>query len=98
VLHQLQIEQYFADIVDVNRMDPYCKPSPGAFQAALKIAGEGDPARCVMIDDLPHTTRAARAFGLYAILYGSAAGAPGLDMDAAFQDWRQLPALLNGGG
>ena len=94
VLHQLQIEEYFADIVDVNRVDPYCKPSPEAFKIALNIAGEGDPSKCVMIDDLPHTTRAAKELGLYAILFGAAALSP--DMDAAFNDWNQLPALLNG--
>ena len=94
VLRQLQIEAYFADIVDVNRMDPYCKPSTEAFKIALSIAGENDPSKCVMIDDLPHTTRAAKAFGLYAILFGASVTGP--DTDAAFNDWSQLSALLNG--
>jgi len=94
VLRVLQIEPYFAGIVDVNAMDPYCKPSPEAFALALTIAGQTDPSRCVMIDDLPHTTRAAKAFGLYAVLYGAAAG--GEAADAAFSDWQALPALLNG--
>ena len=94
VLRQLQIEPYFAGIVDVNRMDPYCKPSPQAFKIALSAAGESEPSRCVMIDDLPHTTRAAKEFGLYSILYG--ASAPGPDTDAVLNDWRQLPSLLNG--
>jgi len=102
VLRQLQIEEFFTDIVDVNRVDPYCKPSREALQIALNVAGESDPSKCVMIDDLPHTTRAAKEFGLYAVLYGSelpnrfGAAALGLDMDAAFTDWSQLPALLNG--
>jgi len=102
VLRQLQIEEYFADIVDVNRVDPYCKPSREAFKIALNIAGESDPSKCVMIDDLPHTTRAAKELGLYAILYGSAvpnhldAAALSPDMNAVFKDWSQLPALLNG--
>lgn len=101
VLRQLQIEEYFADIVDVNRVDPYCKPGREAFKIALNVAGESDPSKCVMIDDLPHTMRAAKDFGLYAVLYGSelpnrfGAAALGLDMDAAFTDWSQLPALLN---
>jgi len=94
VLRQLQLEGYFADIVDVNRMDPYCKPSPEAFKIALNVAGESNPSTCVMIDDLPHTTRAAKEFGLYAILYGASALGP--DTDAVFDDWPQLPALLNG--
>jgi pyrimidine 5'-nucleotidase len=94
VLAVLQIEQYFAHVVDVNLMEPYCKPSPEAFALALKAAGEQDPSQCVMIDDLPHTTRAAKSFGLYALLYGAAAG--GEAADGAFSDWQLLPGLLNG--
>ena len=94
VLSVLQIEPYFAGIVDVNAMEPYCKPSPEAFQLALRTAGEKDPARCVMIDDLPHTTRAARSLGLYSLLFGAEAG--GEAADAAFSDWASLSALLNG--
>jgi putative hydrolase of the HAD superfamily len=94
VLQVLQIEQYFHGFVDVNAMDPYCKPSPQAFEMALKTAGENDASRCVMIDDLPHTTRAARSLGLYSLLYGAPTAAD--VADAAFTDWRLLPALLDG--
>lgn len=92
VLKVLHIEEYFADVVDVNAMEPYCKPSPQAFALALKIAAEKDASRCVMIDDLPHTTRAAKAFGLYSLLYGASMedGAA----DASFSDWSRLPSLL----
>jgi putative hydrolase of the HAD superfamily len=94
VLRTLNIESYFADIVDVNRMEPYCKPSPEAFALAMRIADERDPARCVMIDDLPHTTRAARKLGLFSLLYGVQAAAG--DADGAFSDWCDLPGLLDG--
>ena len=94
VLAALQLEGVFDAIVDVNAVAPYCKPMPEAFSIAMQIAGESDPARCVMIDDLPRTTRAAKAVGLFGILYGQAAALP--DADASFSDWRQLPALLNG--
>jgi putative hydrolase of the HAD superfamily len=96
VLQILEIEQYFAAVIDINRMQPYCKPSPEAFALAMQTAGESAPARCVMIDDLPHTTRAAKAIGLYSLLYGAESG--GRDADAAFSDWRALPGLLNGRG
>lgn len=102
VLRQLQIEEYFADIIDVNRMEPFCKPSPKSFALAMAIAGESDPSKCVMIDDLPRTTRAARDLGLYALLHvesasGAAPNGPAAsDADAVFDDWRELPALLNG--
>ena len=93
VLNVLQIEKYFSDIVDVNRMDPYCKPNSEAFALAMQVAGESIPSNCIMIDDLPHTTEVASSLGLYSVLYGAAA--PGADSDAALRDWRQLPALLN---
>ena len=94
VLGVLQIEKYFAEIIDVNRMAPYCKPNPESFALALKIAGESDPSKCIMIDDLPSTVKVAKDLGLFSILFGSNA-AP-FDSDAAISDWRQLPALLNG--
>jgi len=94
VLGTLQIEEHFVDIIDVNRMEPYCKPSPEAFALAMKTAGEKDPAKCVMIDDLPHTTRAAREFGMHAILFGAPALAG--HADAVCDDWNALPRLLNG--
>lgn len=94
VLKVLEIEPFFSAVVDVNAMEPYCKPSPQAFERALQAAGEVQPSRCVVIDDLPHTTRAAKAFGFYALLFGAATGAD--DADAAFSDWRVLPKLLNG--
>ena len=94
VLRTLQIEDYFADIIDVNRMAPYCKPNPETFAIAMQAAGETDPSRCVLIDDLPRTTRAAKALGIYTLLYGPSA--PSVDSDAAFSDWGELSALLNG--
>jgi len=102
VLRQLRIEEYFSKIVDINRIDPYCKPGYEAFKIALDVGGESDPSKCVMIDDMPRTTHVAKELGLYAILFGSIApnrfGAPdpGSDMDAVFDDWNRLPALLNG--
>ena len=92
VLQVLQLEPYFAGFVDVNAMDPYCKPSPQAFELALKIAGESEPSRCVMIDDLPHTTRAARELGFRSLLYGTASSSGAAD--GAFIDWRDLPSIL----
>jgi pyrimidine 5'-nucleotidase len=94
VLRTLQIEEYFADIVDIRRMEPHCKPSLEAFDLAMRAAGESRAASCVMIDDLPHTTQAAKKLGMYTVLFG--AEQPGEAADAGCQDWRGLPALLNG--
>lgn len=92
VLSVLQVENCFDGIIDVMAIDPYCKPMPQSFAIALKTAGEPDPQRCAMIDDLPRTTRAAREQGLYAILYGAAGPHP--DADAVLTDWSQLSGLL----
>lgn len=92
VLAALELEGLFDAIVDVNAVSPYCKPMPRSFEIALKIAGESDPSRCVMLDDLPRTTRAAKAAGLFGILYGQDQTHP--DADACFSDWRTLPQIL----
>lgn len=94
VLTALELESLFDGVVDVNAVSPYCKPMPESFKIAMDAAGETDPARCVMIDDIHRTTRAARDFGLFAILYGQ--DAPHPDADATLADWINLPALLNG--
>ena len=92
VLTALNLRDLFPVIVDVNTVAPYCKPMPGAFAIAMNLAGESDPARCVMIDDLPRTTRAARSAGMFSILFGEAS-ANG-DADAGFMNWNELPGIL----
>jgi len=94
VLAALDLDDLFDVIVDVNAVAPYCKPMPESFEIAMKAAGETDPARCVMIDDLPRTTRAARENGMFGILFGH--DGPHPDADACFTDWSELPRLLNG--
>jgi pyrimidine 5'-nucleotidase len=94
VLRALQLEDLFTSVLDINGMAPFCKPSSEAFAMAMQLANESDPSKCVMIDDLPHTTRAARGMGIYALLYGATFA--GSQADAAFQDWAALPTLLNG--
>ena len=93
VLRILQIEQYFDGIIDVVALDPYCKPMPQSFKIAMDAAGEPDPRRCAIIDDIPRTTRAAREQGLFAILYGK--DEPHSQADAVLADWSRLPELLN---
>jgi pyrimidine 5'-nucleotidase len=93
VLAALGLDDLFSAIVDVNAVSPYCKPMPESFEIAMQAAGETDPRRCVMIDDLTRTTRAARQAGIYAVLYGYKEPHP--DADACFSDWSALPDLLN---
>lgn len=94
VLNVLKVEGCFDGVLDVQLTHPFCKPQVEALQLALKVAGEDDPRRCALIDDLPSTTRAARDFGFYSILYGSKGFS--VDADATILHWRDLPALLNG--
>jgi putative hydrolase of the HAD superfamily len=92
VLTVLQLDDLFEVVVDVNAVSPYCKPMPESFAIAMDLADEPDPRKCVMIDDLPRTTRAALHVGMASLLYGCEE--PTADASAGFTDWRHLPILL----
>ena len=92
VLAVLHLEDLFETIIDVNAMAPYCKPNPESFAIAQDIANEPDPRKCVVIDDLPRTTRAALEAGLASILYGTEE--PTEDASGVFMDWNHLPILV----
>ena len=92
VLAALNLHDLFPTIVDVNTVAPYCKPMPESFAIAMKIADETDPSRCVMIDDLRRTTRAAREAGMFSILYDGSWTVD--DADAHFTDWNDLMNIL----
>jgi pyrimidine 5'-nucleotidase len=92
VLKVLKLDDLFETIVDVNEVAPYCKPMPESFAIAQELANEPDPRKCVMIDDLPHTTRAALEAGMASILYGTEEPTP--DASGVFVDWNHLPILL----
>jgi putative hydrolase of the HAD superfamily len=92
VLKILELEDLFETIVDVNEVSPYCKPMPESFAIAQELADEPDPRKCVMIDDLARTTRAALQVGMASLLYGSDIPTP--DASGVFTDWTHLPILL----
>jgi putative hydrolase of the HAD superfamily len=92
VLAALELDDLFDTVVDVNAIAPYCKPMPESFAIAMDLADEPDPRRCVMIDDLPRTTRAALNAGMASLLYGT--DVPTADASGVFTDWRHLPILL----
>ena len=92
VLTALGLRDLFEIIVDVNAIAPYCKPMPESFQIAMKTAGETDPSKCVMIDDIHRTTRAAKEAGLFSILYNEAF--PADSADAHLTDWNDLINIL----
>lgn len=92
VLAALDLDDLFETIVDVNTVAPWCKPNPESFAIAMDIADEPDPRKCVMIDDLPRTTRAALDVGMASLLYGT--DGPTADASGVFTDWNHLPILL----
>jgi pyrimidine 5'-nucleotidase len=92
VLTALKLDDLFETIVDVNAVAPYCKPMLESFAIAMELANEPDPRKCVVIDDLPHTTRAALRVGMASLLYGCQD--PCEDASGAFTDWNHLPILL----
>jgi pyrimidine 5'-nucleotidase len=96
VMRVLQIEEFFDGIIDINMLEPYCKPMLESFKIALDKAGETDPHKCAMIDDLSRTTRAARELGLFSILCEAGPSWAESDADVRLSDWSNLPGLLNG--
>ena len=92
VLPPLELSDLFDNIVDVHAVEPYCKPMPESFAIAMDLADEPDPRKCVMIDDLPRTTRAALNVGMASLLYGCEQTTE--DASGVFTDWRHLPILL----
>jgi pyrimidine 5'-nucleotidase len=92
VLAALKLDDLFETVVDVNAVTPYCKPMPESFAIAMELADEPDPRKCVMIDDLPRTTRAALNVGMASLLYGC--NEPSEDASGVFTDWTHLPILL----
>lgn len=92
VLTALDLRDQFETIVDVNAIAPYCKPMPESFRIAMQAAGETDPSKCVMIDDIHRTTRAAKEAGLFSILVHEIF--PEDSADARLTDWKELKSIL----
>jgi len=92
VLTALELNDLFETLIDVNTISPYCKPMPESFRFAMNVAGEIDPSKCVMIDDIHRTTRAAKEQGLFSILYNESFKDG--DADAHLTDWNQLKDIL----
>ena len=93
VLAHLQIRAHFEEVLDIFALKPHAKPQHQAFRRALQLTGESDPHACVMIDDLPKTTRAAREFGMFSILKGDKGN--GSDANARLKNWKELPEILD---
>ena len=92
VLAVLGLHNCFERIVDINAVNPYCKPMQPALKIALDLSGETEPRNCILVDDQPATTHAGREFGFYTILFGQDGGSQ--DANATLARLTDLPELL----
>lgn len=92
VILSLGLEGCFDQIIDIQDIDPFCKPQVQAFSKAMEIAGVDDPSECVMIDDALRNLQAAREIGLYTIQIGTENRSDGID--AAINSLIDLPKVL----
>lgn len=93
VLAALELRDCFARIIDVRQLSPYCKPQPEAYARALALAGETDPAACLMADDSERNIEAARQAGLYCVLVGKTG--PNPFAHQTIFSLRDLPSVLS---
>jgi putative hydrolase of the HAD superfamily len=70
VLNILGLAGCFNGIIDILAVDFACKPDKTAYERALQIAGDENPANCAIFDDSERNLAPARALGFYTILVG----------------------------
>ena len=99
VLDKLGIADQFTGIVDLFSLDLVVKPDPEAFRKALDMAGETDPSRCILFDDLLPNLTAAKKLGFTTTMVGK------INQPATYLDFqldtihdmkKSMPGLWNG--
>jgi putative hydrolase of the HAD superfamily len=83
VLKILGVEDCFDGIIDIRAMDFACKPDKVAYEKALEISGDGNPARCAIFDDAPRNLAPAHDMGFYTILVNKDGWQPTADKTIA---------------
>jgi pyrimidine 5'-nucleotidase len=98
VLRTLKVEDCFTGIVDLFALEFKVKPRPESYQTALKLAGEDDPTRCVMFDDLLHNLLPAKQMGFTTVLVGDNSIQNGADfyLGTIHEIREKLPQLWSG--
>lgn len=98
VLNTLGIADCFSGIVDLIAMDFQVKPRPDSYQTALKMAGESDPAHCVLFDDLIQNLLPAKKMGFTTSLVGEIGKTDGVDyyLDSIHDIQNMMPQLWSG--
>jgi putative hydrolase of the HAD superfamily len=98
VLEILEISDCFEGIIDVRRLGFLNKPDIQAHHLALRIAGEDDPARCILVDDSWRNIEPAARLGMTTVLVSSGSN-PSSDPDShavtcRIKDVLELPQAL----
>jgi len=70
VLNILGISDCFEGIIDIRAIDFDCKPDKIAYQKALILTLNVDPAQCVIFDDALRNLAPARELGFFTVLVG----------------------------
>lgn len=76
-----------SSIIDCVDVKLATKHSESAFQAAMRIAGETDPARCLLLDDSVANLRTAKQLGWRTVLCGLHARDGGARIECDCADW-----------
>jgi len=92
VLNLLDIDDQFERIIDILDISPYCKPFEEAFQMAIRLAGIGNPADCVVIDDSARNLETASRLGFMTIQVGCSTRSP--FADACVPALIDLPSVI----
>jgi putative hydrolase of the HAD superfamily len=97
VLAVLGIQDHFNGIIDLLAMNFLVKPIPDSYRIAQEVAGETDPARCVLFDDLVPNLQGAKNRGFTTVLVGDNGNSDCVDyqLPSIHQIKQVLPHLWN---
>ena len=70
VLSELGISDCFEGIIDVWRLEPFCKPQEAAYSLAMEIVGCYASTHCAFIDDSLGNLATAKKMGLFTVQVG----------------------------
>jgi putative hydrolase of the HAD superfamily len=97
VLSALGVQDCFEQVIDVRALEFRCKPEAEAYRAALALAGESDPARCVYLDDSQRNLTPARQMGFTTLLVGANGSPWGLELNCIHDLPQVMPELWTDG-
>lgn len=93
VIRHMELGNCFHGIIDVRAIQFSCKPEPIAYQMALKIAGEEDAGKVVLLDDSQVNLAVAKTMGFKTVLVGRICSDQS-EIDHWIQDIQLLPIVM----